>query len=85
VFSRDGFLGARTDEIASLAAVSKQTLYKHFASKEQLFTEVVLNTSGAATDLAASLLESNPATADETRAVLGVLARASSRPSSGRR
>lgn len=75
MFSRDGFVGARTDEIAALAAVSKQTLYKHFASKEQLFAEVVLNTSGAAADLAGSLLESNPVTADQTRAVLGVLAR----------
>jgi TetR/AcrR family transcriptional repressor of mexJK operon len=75
VFSREGFLGARTDEIASLAAVSKQTLYKHFPSKEQLFTEVVLNTSGTAAGLAASLLDSNPNTAEETRAVLGMLAR----------
>lgn len=74
VFSREGFLGARTDEIAALAAVSKQTLYKHFASKEQLFTEVVLNTSGAAADLAASLLDSNPATAEQAQAALSVLA-----------
>jgi TetR/AcrR family transcriptional regulator, mexJK operon transcriptional repressor len=75
VFAREGFPGARTDEIAALAAVSKQTLYKHFPSKEQLFTEVVLSTSGLAAGLAVSLLDSHPSTAEETRAVLAVLAR----------
>ena len=75
VFARQGFPGARTDEIAALAAVSKQTLYKHFASKEQLFTQVVLNASGAAADLAASLLDTSPATAAQTRAALSALAR----------
>jgi AcrR family transcriptional regulator len=30
------------DEIAALAAVSKQTVYKHFADKQRLFAEIVI-------------------------------------------
>ncbi|MER6281921.1 TetR/AcrR family transcriptional regulator [Streptomyces sp900105245] len=33
------------DDIAKLAAVSKQTVYKHFANKEKLFAEIVLATT----------------------------------------
>ncbi|HEX5825191.1 MAG TPA: TetR/AcrR family transcriptional regulator [Candidatus Limnocylindrales bacterium] len=43
-FFRKGYLGTSMDEIAALAAVSKQTVYKHFADKERLFTEIVVGT-----------------------------------------
>ncbi len=43
VFLRDGYLGASMDEVAAKSAVSKQTIYKHFASKESLFVEIVFS------------------------------------------
>jgi AcrR family transcriptional regulator len=41
VFLDNGYLGTNMDEIAARSAVSKQTVYKHFASKEALFIEIV--------------------------------------------
>ncbi len=40
-FLRDGYRGTSMDEIAESAAVSKQTVYKHFADKKRLFFEIV--------------------------------------------
>ena len=44
MFLRNGYLGTSMDEVAALAAVSKQTVYKHFADKESLFSEIVTGT-----------------------------------------
>jgi len=41
VFLQHGFLGTSMDEVAARAEVSKQTVYKQFASKEALFIEIV--------------------------------------------
>jgi TetR/AcrR family transcriptional repressor of mexJK operon len=41
VFSERGFVGANLDEVVAAAAVSKQTLYKHFSDKASLFREIV--------------------------------------------
>ncbi|MFI8551668.1 TetR/AcrR family transcriptional regulator [Spirillospora sp. NPDC077959] len=41
VFLRKGYGGASMDEVAALAAVSKQTIYKHFADKKRLFTAII--------------------------------------------
>jgi TetR/AcrR family transcriptional repressor of mexJK operon len=43
-FLRNGYAGTSMDAIAASAAVSKQTVYKHFAAKDRLFTELVMAT-----------------------------------------
>jgi len=45
-FLENGFLGTNMDQIATAASVSKQTIYKHFSDKEQLFTEIIHDTMG---------------------------------------
>jgi TetR/AcrR family transcriptional repressor of mexJK operon len=42
LFLSQGYSGTSMDQVAELAAVSKQTVYKHFADKEQLFRDIVL-------------------------------------------
>ncbi len=50
VFLRKGYLGTSMDEVAALASVSKQTVYKHFADKERLFAAVVAATVDEVSD-----------------------------------
>ena len=50
VFLAGGYLGANVDEIAALSGVSKQTVYKHFGSKEALFVQIVTNVTDVASD-----------------------------------
>ncbi|WP_191251922.1 TetR/AcrR family transcriptional regulator [Kordiimonas sediminis] len=41
LFLENGFAGTSMDAVAKHAGVSKQTVYSHFSSKEQLFSESV--------------------------------------------
>lgn len=47
-FLERGYERTSMDEVAAAAAVSKQTVYKHFASKERLFTHIVIGAHSAA-------------------------------------
>jgi TetR/AcrR family transcriptional repressor of mexJK operon len=48
LFLRQGYQGTSMDEVAALAAVSKQTVYKHFADKERLFSAITLEVTATA-------------------------------------
>lgn len=50
IFLKGGYLGTNMDEIAALSGVSKQTVYKNFASKEALFVAVVGDMTNATGD-----------------------------------
>jgi len=74
LFLTKGFLGTSMDDIAAEAAVSKQTVYKHFSDKDQLFAEIVL----ATTDRVASgvrLVSASLADSEDLERDLGELAR----------
>ena len=74
VFVRHGYLGATTDEVAARASVSKQTLYKHFADKQHLFAEVILDASVQVVDGLSSAVASTLDDAQDVRQGLRALA-----------
>jgi TetR/AcrR family transcriptional repressor of mexJK operon len=79
LFLRDGYRNTSMDQVAADAAVSKQTVYKHFADKEQLFREIVLGVTGNSeaiiTDLTSVLRSNEIDSAEDLRTVLTDLAR----------
>jgi TetR/AcrR family transcriptional repressor of mexJK operon len=62
LFLRSGYLGTSMEEIATLAGVSKQTVYTHFADKERLFSDLVVGV----TDSVGPFLEDVAATLQDT-------------------
>src|SRR3984957_11318385 len=79
LFLRDGYRNTSMDQVAADAAVSKQTVYKQFADKEQLFRDIVLGVTGNSeaiiTDMTSVLRSTSVASHAELRAVLTDLAR----------
>ncbi|MEU9397384.1 TetR/AcrR family transcriptional regulator [Streptomyces sp. NPDC048324] len=73
-FMSKGYSGTSMDDIAKLAAVSKQTVYKHFSDKEKLFAEIVLATTDRI-DGMVELVAHIPADAENLEANLTHLAR----------
>jgi TetR/AcrR family transcriptional repressor of mexJK operon len=68
LFLRDGYQATSMDQIATAAAVSKQTVYKQFADKQSLFREIVADTVAEVADpvaeQVASLRDSSDLEAD---------------------
>jgi TetR/AcrR family transcriptional regulator, mexJK operon transcriptional repressor len=65
VFLRDGYAAASMDEVTAAAGVSKQTVYKHFGSKELLFLAVIQQAiDGVLDEFFAALATSFPASDD---------------------
>jgi TetR/AcrR family transcriptional regulator, mexJK operon transcriptional repressor len=74
LFLAQGYQGTSMDEIAALAAVSKQTVYKNFSDKEQLFSDIVLGAATRADEFIQALPRVLGGT-DDLRAGLQELAR----------
>jgi TetR/AcrR family transcriptional regulator, mexJK operon transcriptional repressor len=74
LFLRKGYQGTSMDDIAALAAVSKQTVYKNFADKERLFSDITLGITATAEDFATTITTMLEDT-DDLERDLGELAR----------
>lgn len=74
LFLRKGYQGTSMDDIAALAAVSKQTVYKNFADKERLFSDITLGITANAEDFASTITTMLEDT-DDLERDLGELAR----------
>src|SRR3954452_924882 len=55
LFLRQGYQATRTEQIATAAAVSKQTVYNQFGDKLSLFRAIVLGVTATAEAFAAEL------------------------------
>ncbi len=66
IFLASGYDGATMEDIAVRAGVSKQTVYKHFTDKQNLFADIVLSTTGDIDDLVGLIADrlSNTSDAD---------------------
>jgi TetR/AcrR family transcriptional regulator, mexJK operon transcriptional repressor len=77
LFLRQGYQATSTEQVASTAAVSKQTVYNQFGDKETLFREIVLGVTATAEAFAAGLgaAVEGVSTAGELDTALRALAR----------
>lgn len=60
LFLRDGYVSTSMDDVAAIARVSKQTVYKHFSDKEALFNTIILEEIDASEAETHDLLERLP-------------------------
>ncbi len=74
LFLERGYQGASLDEIAAAAKVSKQTIYTHFANKEELLADLVLGNAERVDEFVATMLRTFNAASD-TESGLRELAR----------
>jgi TetR/AcrR family transcriptional repressor of mexJK operon len=74
VFLQNGYKGTSMDQIAALAAVSKQTVYKHFSDKESLFAAIIGGTAEPVDELDQAMAQPLQ-TPDDLEKSLGELAR----------
>src|ERR671936_1796968 len=65
VFAERGLAGARLEEIAKRAGVSKGTIYLYFPNKEALFCEMIRDMVGRTIEQTEARIVSNHATASE--------------------
>jgi TetR/AcrR family transcriptional repressor of mexJK operon len=56
LFLAKGYQDTSMDEIAAAARISKQTIYTHFASKEQLFADLVLGNAERVEEFAEAIV-----------------------------
>ena len=64
LFLKNGYDGTSMDDIATLAGVSKPTVYKHFSDKERLFAAIALATTEATLQLVRLITETFERTED---------------------
>jgi AcrR family transcriptional regulator len=68
VFARRGYHAASIDDIARDAGVSKALIYEHFASKQELYAELLEHHAGELFErLAAAIAEAGPGGAERLR------------------
>jgi TetR/AcrR family transcriptional regulator, mexJK operon transcriptional repressor len=64
LFLQKGYAGTSMDDVAARAAVSKQTVYKNFADKQRLFTEVITSDVGRLEDTTQARMAAMPDSTD---------------------
>jgi TetR/AcrR family transcriptional repressor of mexJK operon len=70
LFLRNGYQGTSMDDIAALAAVSKQTVYKNFADKERLFTDIILGITESSDEIVRAMTVALQGADDVERALI---------------
>lgn len=74
LYLENGYAGTNTDEIAAVSSVSKQTIYRHFADKDELVREALLSLIAAAENQGAESFDALAET-DDLRRDMRIFAR----------